>query len=63
MRKGDLNRLIDSILHKRARKQPALWILDFLGHCVVERDLKKSIKKAIRFYTKEFIGKVEKGVH
>jgi len=47
-----LNKLIDELVHPGARRDRRLWALDFLLHALVEKDLKKSIRKAIRYYGK-----------
>jgi len=49
---GELNRLVDRLLHKPAKKRPALWLVDFALHCLIERDLKKSVRKALRYYAR-----------
>jgi len=49
MRKSELNRLVDDLFHKHAKREP-LWIVDFLLHCVIEGDLKRSVKKAMKYY-------------
>jgi len=50
MRKSELNRLVDDLFHKHAKREPVLWIVDFLLHCVIEGDLKRSVKKAMKYY-------------
>jgi len=51
---NELNRFIDHVIHKRAKENPAFWLLDFLCHAAIERDLEKSIRKALRYYPKQF---------
>ena len=48
---GELNRLIDSLMHPHFRKHPALIILDGLLHAVVEKDADVSLRKFIMYNT------------
>jgi hypothetical protein len=47
--KGDLNRLIDDIFHKRFSENVGFVIVDGLLHAVVERNPDESIRKFVRF--------------
>jgi len=47
--KGDLNRLIDDIFHKRFSENLGFVIVDGLLHAVVERKPDESIRKFVRF--------------
>ena len=47
--KGDLNRLIDDIFHKRFSENLGFVIVDGLLHAVVERTPDESIRKFVRF--------------
>ena len=48
-RRGDLNRLIDSIFHPLYRKNELFRILDGLVHGVVEKDPVTSGKKLLQY--------------
>ena len=47
--KGDLNRFIDAILHRRFSENVGFVIVDGLLHAVVERDPEESVRKFVRF--------------
>ena len=47
--KGDLNRLIDDILHRHFSENVGFVIVDGLLHAVVERNPDESIRKFVRF--------------
>jgi hypothetical protein len=52
---GELNRIIDSLLHPLFRKSKVFVIIDGLAHAIVERNPKKSAKKFIRYNLKELL--------
>ena len=60
MQKGELNRIIDSVCHQRARKNSHWWLIDFALHCLVEEDLRKSITKATQYYPRQLFNKLAK---
>jgi hypothetical protein len=47
--KGELNRLIDAILHRRFSENVGFILLDGVLHAVVERDPEESIRKFVRY--------------
>jgi len=49
--KGELNRLIDDLVHPYFEKYPASVILDGLLHAVVEHDPEVSLRKFLRYNT------------
>lgn len=58
--KGEINRLIDGLLHPFARgedKVPVM-VLDAIAHALVEQDPKKSLMKFMRYTAPELVGTV-----
>jgi len=53
MKVGEVNKIIDSVLHPLARKYPYLWLLDSLLHAMVEtssgEDPRKIVIKFLRY--------------
>ena len=47
--KGDLNRLIDDIFHKRFSEKLGFVLVDGLLHAVVERNPEESVRKFVRY--------------
>ena len=47
--RGELNRLIDRLLHPHFRDYPALILLDGVLHAMVEQDLNVTIRKFVRY--------------
>ena len=47
--KGDLNRLIDDIFHRRFSENVGFVIVDGLLHAVVERNPEESVRKFVRY--------------
>lgn len=47
--KGELNRLIDNLVHPYFREYPALIVVDGLLHAMVEQDPDVSLTKFIRY--------------
>lgn len=54
MKESDLNRLIDTLLHPYF-KDKRVVILDGIAHAVVESDLKRSIRKFVKYNLKELL--------
>lgn len=50
--KGDLNRLVDEIIHPYIKQFPWLIFADGLLHALVEQDPQTSLRKFIRYNTK-----------
>ena len=46
---GDLNKLIDDLIHPYTKKYPALILVDGLLHAIVEQDPSTSMKKFLRY--------------
>jgi len=55
MRKGEINKLIDSIVHPFFRKSKAFVLADGIAHALVEQNPKESAKKFIRYNLKHLI--------
>ena len=55
---GELNRLIDGLIHSKARKDPSLWVLDGLLHAIVEQNPKVSAKKFLLYDGPEIIKQI-----
>lgn len=47
--KGELNRIIDNLIHPYFRNYPALILVDGFLHALVEQDLDTSVKKFARY--------------
>lgn len=47
--KGEVNRLIDAILHRRFSENVGFILLDGLLHAVVERSPEESVRKFVRY--------------
>jgi hypothetical protein len=47
--KGDINRLIDTLLHPLFDHSPELMIVDSVLHGLVERNLTETARKLIRY--------------
>ena len=56
MRKGEINRLIDSIVHPLFRKSKVFVLVDGIAHGIIEQNPKESTKKFIRYNLKHLIG-------
>lgn len=53
--KGELNRLIDSLMHPYFREYPALIVVDGLLHAMVEQDPDVSLRKFVRYGVPELL--------
>ena len=47
--KGEVNRLIDAILHRRFSENVGFIIVDGLLHAIVERNPEESVRKFVRY--------------
>jgi hypothetical protein len=47
--KGDINRLIDTLLHPLFDHSPELMVLDSVLHSIVEQNLTETTQKFIRY--------------
>lgn len=47
--KGELNRLIDSLMHPHFKEYPALIIVDGLLHAIVEQNPDVSLAKFVKY--------------
>jgi hypothetical protein len=47
--KGQLNKIIDVVVHPYFEKYPFLILLDGFAHGLVERDVRKSLPKFVRY--------------
>lgn len=59
MRKTNLNKLIDTILHPHFKKHPELIIFDGFLHALIEQDLKQSIRKFIKYNYPKIMDKIK----
>ncbi len=57
---GDLNRLIDKVVHPLYRKNELFRVLDGLLHSIVEQDPLTSVKKFVRYNLPDLIKKTSK---
>jgi len=53
--KGDLNRLIDSLVHPYFAEYPALILVDGLLHAIVEQNPNVSLKKFAKYSVPELL--------
>ena len=58
---GELNRLIDDLIHPLTRQKPELIILDTLLHGMVEQNPSETMIKFIRYNLPQIIEKIMKG--
>ena len=47
--KGDLNRLIDKLIHPLIKRDPRFILVDSLLHAMVERDPPLTVRKFIKY--------------
>jgi hypothetical protein len=47
--KGQINRIIDIMLHRHFKKKPGLILLDSLAHLIVEDNPKESARKFLKY--------------
>lgn len=52
MRKGELNKLVDILLHPYFRRHKSVIILDGVVHALIEQNPEQSLKKFIRYNLK-----------
>ena len=52
---GELNKLIDSIMHPIARDNPWFWALDGVLHGMVEQDPPTTTRKSLRYNAPKII--------
>jgi len=62
LRRGDVNRLIDSMLHPlmRGEQKIPVMVLDALAHAMVEQDPKESMAKFMRYTAPKLLKEVAK---
>jgi hypothetical protein len=53
--RGELNRMIDSVVHPIAKYDVRGWVLDSVLHGVVEQDLESTVKKFLRYNVPKII--------
>jgi len=46
---GEVNQLIDSVLHPLAKRDPRVFVIDTVLHTLTERDLLTSSRKFLRY--------------
>lgn len=59
--KGELNQLIDSVLHPLFDHSPALMVIDTVFHGLVEKNPKVTVKKFARYTLPKIIEEILKG--
>ena len=59
-REGELNQLVDSLVHPHYRVHKGFLILDALAHAVVEQNPKKSLKKFLKYNSAELAEEIAK---
>jgi hypothetical protein len=55
---GELNKLIDSLMHPMAREDPWFWALDGVLPGMVEQDLELTVRKFLRYNAPKIIHQV-----
>lgn len=55
---GELNKLIDSVMHPIARENPWYWAVDGLLHGMVEQDPNLTTRKFLRYNAPKIIRQV-----
>jgi hypothetical protein len=55
--KGDINRLIDTLLHPLFNRSPELMIIDSVLHGLVEQNLTETAQKFMRYNLPKIIKK------
>ena len=58
--KGELNRLVDSVLHPLYKKNQAIRLIDGAVHALIEQDLPQSTKKFLQYNLPELAKKALK---
>lgn len=58
--KGQLNKIIDNLIHPHYEQNEGLRLLDALLHGVVEQDPLESLKKSIRYNLPDIIKKIRR---
>ena len=55
---GELNKLIDSLMHPMAREDPWYWALDGVLHGMVEQDPPVTARKFLRYNAPKIVRQV-----
>ena len=58
--KGQLNKLIDDLIHPHYEQNEGLRLLDALLHVLLEQNPPESLKKSIRYNLPDIIRKIRK---
>ena len=58
--KGELNRVIDSLIHPLSKRNPTLIVLDVILHGLVEQKPAETIAKFMRYTAPEIINELTK---
>jgi hypothetical protein len=53
--KGEINKLIDEVMHPYFKKYPITILLDALAHASIEGDTKTSLRKSLRYSAPQLI--------
>ena len=60
---GEVNKLIDVLIHPLAEKDKAFVLLDGVLHAINERNAPLSLRKFIKYNLPEIVRKIEKDSH
>jgi len=60
---GQINRIVDILLHPYARRNAALWIVDGFVHTAVEKDPERSLTKFAKYNLPEIVYQVVSGAN
>jgi hypothetical protein len=60
--KGELNRLVDDLMHPLSDKKPALLILDTVLHGLVEQNPPETIRKFMRYNLSKILEEILKNL-
>ena len=55
---GELNKLVDSVMHPIARDDPWFWVADTLLHAMVEQDPNLTVRKFLRYSAPKIVRQV-----
>jgi hypothetical protein len=58
-----MNKLVDALLHPKAHHEPYYWLLDTLGHAMIEQDPKVTATKFVQYSVPKIIQQITKTNH
>jgi len=59
---GQLNRLIDSLLHPLFNRNPELMMVDTILHAIIEQNAPETVKKFLRYNLPRIITELTKNI-